>query len=48
MLRASSVARSMSFEAPVVTDSGPKISSSAMRPPNSVVMALSRRRLEKL
>ena len=33
---------------PVVTESGRKISSSAIRPPKSVAMALSRRRLEKL
>ena len=35
MLRAILVARSMSFDAPVVTLSSPKISSSATRPPYS-------------
>ena len=34
MLRAMSVARSMSLEAPVVTPSLPRVISSAMRPPN--------------
>jgi hypothetical protein len=45
MLRASSVARSISLDAPVVTDSGPNTTSSATRPPNSVAMLLSSRRL---
>jgi len=38
MLRAISVARWMSLDAPVVTCSGPKISSSAMRPPNRLAI----------
>jgi hypothetical protein len=36
----------MSFDAPVVTESGPKISSSATRPPKRVAIELSMRRLE--
>ena len=45
MLRAISVARSMSLAAPVVTESLPKMSDSAMRPPNRLAIWLSSRRL---
>ena len=41
-----SVVRLMSFEAPVVTASGPNTSSSAMRPPNRLAIWLSSRSLE--
>ncbi len=37
MRRATSVARSMSFPAPVVTSPSPKVISSATRPPNSIL-----------
>ncbi len=45
MLRSSSVTPSMSFEAPVVTCSTPKMSSSATRPPKRLEIWLSSRSL---